>query len=425
MWKRKRLLLLLAALMLVLSACGGGSSSSSPSPSAAPSSSADSGASSAPGNAPETPAANKEPLKIGVIFSFTGSLAPLSDSMKEGIDLYLAENNNVIHGHPVQVIYEDDEGDPQVGLRKYRSLVDNQKVDLLIGTTNSAVLGALMGEIVKDQIPLIISNAASVGVSWDNKNDYAWRTSFSNFQNGSAGGKYWAENLGKTAIYIGPDFPAGHEVDAAFRYAFEGAGGKVVKSLFPKLGTNDFATYITEIASTKPDFVFAFLPGTDGVRFHQQYQQFNLQGQIPIAGALEHGDSLITDPAGSSAEGTLANVPWFPALDNPVNKQFMESFQQKYNKIPNIFTVNGYDSMKLIHQLIEKADSKKADDLINVLKSGVTMDSPRGQINIDPATHNPTQNFYIVKNVMKDGRIVQEVLTTIGNVTMPEKDPTK
>jgi len=424
MWKRKRLLVLLAALLLVLSACGGGGSSSSPSPSSAPSGSpSDSGSSAAPSSAPQQ--ATKEPLKIGVIFSFTGSLAPLSDAMKEGIDLYLEENNNVIAGHPVEVIYEDDEGDPQVGLRKYRSLVDSQKVDLLIGTTNSAVLGALMGEIVKDQIPLIISNAASVGVSWDNKNDYAWRTSFSNFQNGSAGGKYWAENLGKTAIYIGPDFPAGHEVDAAFRYAFEGAGGKVVKSLFPKLGTNDFATYITDIASTKPDFVFAFLPGTDGVRFHQQYKQFNLLGQIPIAGALEHGDSLITDPAGDSAAGTKANVTWFPGLDNPTNKAFMESHQKKYNKKPNIFTVNGYDSMKLIHQIIEQAGSKEASALINVLKSGVTMDSPRGPITIDPATHNPIQNFYIVENVLEGGSIVQKVLATVENVTMPESDPTK
>jgi len=81
--------------------------------------------------------------------------------------------------------------------------------------------------------------------------------------------------------------------------------------------------------------------------------------------------------------------------------------------------------MKLIHQIIEQAGSKEASALINVLKSGVTMDSPRGPITIDPATHNPIQNFYIVENVLEGGSIVQKVLATVENVTMPESDPTK
>lgn len=282
MLKGNKLLILLGVFLLALTACGGGGKGSSSSPSAsAPESSQPAGSASPSASQPASPAANAEPLKIGVIFSFTGSLAPMSDSMKEGIELFLDQNNRTFAGHPVEIKYEDDEGNPQVGLRKYRQLVDNEKVDILIGTTNSAVLGALTGEIAKDKKLTIVSNAASNGTSWANKNDYIWRVSHSNWQNGHAGAKYYYDNVGKTAIYIGPDFPAGHEVGEAFQAAFEAAGGKVLKSQFPKLGTNDFATYLTDIAQTKPDFVFIFLPGTDGMRFAQQYKQFGLQGKIP------------------------------------------------------------------------------------------------------------------------------------------------
>ena len=64
----------------------------------------------------------------------------------------------------------------------------------------------------------------------------------------------------------------------------------------------------------------------------------------------------------------------------------------------------------------------KAEDLIKVLK-GISYDSPRGPITIDEKTHNPIQNFYLAKNVMKDGRIVPEIIETKEKVAMPEKSP--
>lgn len=95
-----------------------------------------------------------------------------------------------------------------------------------------------------------------------------------------------------------------------------------------------------------------------------------------------------------------------------------------YNKLPNTFSVQGYDSALIIDKAIKEAGSVDTEELVKVLK-GISFDSPRGPITIDPKTNNPIQNFYIVENVKKDGQVVPEVIETIENVTMPETNPAK
>lgn len=363
-----------------------------------------------------------ETIKIGLLLSQTGSLAPLSESIKKGFDLYLEEHNNMLGGKKVEVKYEDDEGNPQTALRKYRQLVQGDKVNMLVGPTNTAILYAIRDEIEKDKIILIDANAAGDDLSWSKKSDYIYRLSWSDWQNGSSAASYLAHSVGKKAIAIAPDFPAGKEVLGSFTAAFEKAGGKVVKQIYPKMGTNDFASYISEISQAKPDLVYAFLPGSDGVSFIKQYSDFGLKGKIPLSGSLEFGDQLITAPTANVADGIISGIMYSPFLDNSVNKSFVAAYQKKYNTLPNTFSANGYDSAQVIDKAISKAGSVKSEDLVKVLK-GISFDSPRGPVTIDPKTNNPIQNFYIAKNTKKNGQIVPEILKSVEKVTMPEKSP--
>ncbi|WP_409304793.1 ABC transporter substrate-binding protein [Peribacillus sp. SCS-155] len=363
-------------------------------------------------------------IKIGIILSQTGTFAPLAESIKNGFDLYLEEHDNKLGGKKVEIKYEDDEANPQVALRKYRQLVSSEKVNMLVGPISSAVAYALRDEVEKDKVILIDANAAGNDLSWSKKSDYIYRLSFSNWQNGSSAAEYLSKNIGKTAIAIAPDYPAGKEVISAFKAAFEAAGGKVQKEIYPKLGTNDFATYITDVAQAKPDLVYTFMTGSDGIRFVQQYNDFGLKGKIPLAGPMEFGDQLIIEPTGDATEGIVSGIMYSPWLENDANKKFVDAYKQKYGKLPNTFSVEGYDSAQVIDNAIEEAGSIKSDDLVKVLK-GISFDSPRGPITIDPKTNNPIQNFYIVKNTKKDNEIIPEVLETVEKVTMPETAPSK
>ena len=398
--KMKVLILTMIAFMLVIAGC------------------AQSSGTSGGGDSKE----DSDTIKIGFILSFTGPLAPLSEGIKKGFELYLEEHGGKIGGKKVELKFEDDEGNPQVGLRKYRQLVHSEKVDLLVGPTNSSIALALRDEVNKDKIALIIPNAAADDLSWSKKSDYVYRVSWSNWQNGYTTAEYLAKNIGKNAVIMGSDFPAGKEVLRSFKAAYEAAGGTVIEEHYPKLGTNDFSTYLQEASSAKPDVIFAFFAGSDGIRYAQQYKEFGLKGKIPMAGSLEFGDELILQPTGDATEGFYSGTIYSPCLENDLNKKFVEAYEKKYEKIPNTFSVSGYDSAIILDKAISEAGSAETEDLIKVLK-GISYDSPRGPITIDEKTHNPIQNFYLAKNVIKNGRIVPEIIETKEKVTMPEKSP--
>ncbi|THE14216.1 ABC transporter substrate-binding protein [Bacillus timonensis] len=401
--KWKLMCLLLVTMMLFVAGCGGEKQKST-----------------STGEKPQS--AEGETIKIGFVLSFTGPLAPLSDSIKEGFELYLEEHGGKLGGKNVELKFEDDEGNPQVGLRKYRQLVHSEKVDLLVGTTNSSIALALRDEVNKDQIPMIIPNAAADDLNWGKKSDYVYRVSWSNWQNGYALGEYVAENVGKKAVIMGSDFPAGIEVLRSFKAAYEEAGGEVIKELYPKLGTNDFSTYLQEASSLEPDVIYSFFAGSDGIRYIQQYKEFGLKDKIPMSGTLEFGDLLMLEPTGDGSEGYLAGTVYSPWLENDLNKKFVEAYEKKYGKLPNTFSVNGYDSATVIDKALDAAGSVEAEKLIKELP-GISYDSPRGPSTIDEKTHNIIQNIYITKNVMKDGKLVPEVIETKEKVTMPETSP--
>lgn len=399
---------MMTAILLILAACG---------------QNLNSGNKGAAGSGGSEPAGDGEPIKIGAILSFSGNFAPLSESIKEGMELYFELNGNKIGNRPVTIKYEDDEANPQVALRKYRQLVESEKVDLLTGPISSAVIYALRDVIEKDKIVLINANAAANDISWDKKSDYIYRVSISNWQNGTPGAEYIFKNVGKRAYVLAPDYPAGHESIDAFKAAFIKAGGEIVKEAYPKLGTNDYATYMTEIQDAKPDLVFPFLAGTDAIRFVQQYDQFGLKGKIPLTATQEFLDPLVTVPAGQSAEGIIGATMYTAAVDNPANKKFVEEFTKKYNKTPNYFNVQGYDVAQVITKAVQEAGSTKSEDLIKVLKD-ITFSSPRGELAMDPNTHNLALDMYLAKNVWKDGKIEQEILGIAAKgLKIPDSPP--
>lgn len=364
-------------------------------------------------------------VKIGSILIFSGAFAELGENIRNGFELYLDQHDNKLGNREVEIIYEDSEGKPKTALRKYRQLVQSDQVDIVVGPILSDEAYALRDRADKDKQLLIVPNAASNGLSWDKKSDYVFRvTTPSNWQNGHPTAAYIAENIGKTAVALAPDYDAGKESVASFKAAFEEAGGTVVEEIYPDLGASDYATYLTKIKQINPDAVWAFLSGNDAITFIKQYDEFGLKGDIQLVGSREFGDGLVTDAVGEAAEGIISGIQYSTSLDNKVNNKFVKDYRNKYDKSPNVFSVQGYDSAQVIDKAIEKAGSVETEDLAKEI-SGMSYESPGGSATIDPDTHTTILTFYVAVNKMEDGEIVPEVLETVEDVKMPDSPPGK
>ena len=82
--------------------------------------------------------AQKTPVKVGLLLSYTGVLGLYGPEKTKAIELYLKGA-----GDDIQLVREDDEGKPDVGLTKLRKLVERDRVNFLIGPVSSAVALAM------------------------------------------------------------------------------------------------------------------------------------------------------------------------------------------------------------------------------------------------------------------------------------------
>lgn len=364
---------------------------------------------------------DNDTLKVGVMLSFTGPYAPLAEGVQNGFELYLEQNDHKLGGRDVEVIYEDDENDQKQALTKYRQLLSSDQVDIMVGTISSSITYSLLDRLNQDEMILIKPIPSGNEKTWDNRSEYIFPNLLSNYQNGAAAAHYLAENVGKTAVTIASDYVAGHEVIEAFKYNFEAAGGEVIEEIYEDLGTNDFATSLTQISQLDPDLVYAFVVGSDGLRFVTQYDEFGLKDEIPFTGALEFGDPLLTEPTGEAAEGIISAGIYSPWLENEVNEVFAAEYEKKYEKLPDIFAVGGYDAAQMIDIAVDEVGTDP-NELKEVLK-GITFESPRGTTTIDEETRIPVADFFISENVMEDGRIVHEILDEVKGLEMPASNP--
>ncbi len=345
--------------------------------------------------------AQSSPVKIGVVLPYTGVYAVLGESITQGMELVFARENWMVAGRKIEMIKEDDEMKPPVGIRKTEKLIDSDKVDILTGPVHSGILMGMRDKVHNSKTILIVSNAGADAISRERCSKWIFRTSFSNWQPCQPMGGWVAKNVSKEVFQIAPNYQAGKDMMAAFRETFLPAGGKLVAEDYPKLGETDYAPYITKIKQSGAKAVFAFFSGTDAVNFVKQFDQFGLKQTVKLTGAGFLTEPDVLPAQGKSALGIITGHFYTPVLDNPVNKQFVKDFKARYNnKTPDGFAVQGYDTAEVILRALKavNGNTQDKDKLVDAIAQ-VEFDSPRGRFRFDPKTHNVIQPFIYVREV--------------------------
>src|SRR5438270_13888769 len=103
--------------------------------------------------------AQQKPVKIGFVSTFSGPTAVIGNDMRNSFELALDHLGRKMAGKPVEVIYEDDQQKPEVGVQKTQKLVESDKVDFVIGYIWSNVLLASLKPVIDSQTFLISANA--------------------------------------------------------------------------------------------------------------------------------------------------------------------------------------------------------------------------------------------------------------------------
>ena len=360
--------------------------------------------------------AQQKTIKIGFISSFSGPAAAIGNDMRNSFELALDHHGRKLGGLPVEVIYEDDQIKPEVGVQKTQKLIESDKVDFIVGYIWSNVLLASLKPIVNSKTFLVITNAGASQVAGELCSPYVFSTSWNNDQTPQAVGLYMNQKGVKSAFLIGPNYAAGKDMLEGVKATFK---GQIVGQELTRWPDQlDFSAELSKARAAKPDAIFAFYPGGAGIQFVTQYAQSGLKGQIPLYTAFTI-DELSLPRMKDLAVGIPGAQQWVNDLPNDANKKFVADYKAKYKASPSFYGAQTYDALALLESAVVavKGDLTKKDEMRKEMEKA-NFKSVRGNFKFGP-NHIPIQNFYL-QDVVKQGD--DYVLKTVATIVENDQD---
>ena len=358
------------------------------------------------------------PIKIGMIAPLSGPFAQIGKDMVTGTELYLDEVGRQAAGRKIELLVEDDEGNPAVGVTKVRKLVEGDKVHLVTGGLLASTGYAIQPYVDAQRIPTTYPVMAGDDMTQRKPAKWVVRTGFSSSQSHHPFGEWAATQLKyKRVAAVAADYAFGWESLGGFQKTFEDAGGQIVQKLWVPLNTTDFAPFIAQIRRDA-DAVWVLFTGRTAIQFVKQYQEAGLKARIPLIGGGSTVDEAILPSMGDEALGFLSPLHYSAALDTPANKRFIAAFERKATRVASPNGETCYTNARWIVEAI-KAICGKVEDreaFLGALRNVKLGETPRGPVTVD-RFGNTVQNIYMRKVERVGGKLQNTVVHTFPAVS--------
>jgi len=358
------------------------------------------------------------PIRIGFIVPLSGPLAQNGRDILNGFVMSLEEVGHRAGGREIQVIVEDDEGIPAVGLTKARKLVESDKVHLMAGALLSSTGYALAPYIDSMRIPMVYPVVSADDLTQRQRSPWIIRTGWTGSQPNHAFGEYAYDTLKlRTVATIALDYAFGWESVGGFQRTFEARGGRVTQKMWTPVSVHDFAPYLAQI-SRDVDAVYALFLGRAALQFLRQYEEYGLKARVPLIGAGTTTDEHVLPFMGDEALGIITVLHYSAALDTPANRKFASAYRARYNKVPSYYSESMYTGGKWVIAAVEALGGRVEDReaLLAALRAAKPTDLPRGPVELDEYG-NPIENVYIRRVERVNGELQNTVIETFPRVS--------
>lgn len=366
-----------------------------------------------------------EKLKVGVLASLEGPLTALGEDGVRGFQTALKGHNGKAGGRDIEVLIAASDATPDSALRAVRKLVEQDKVDIVIGPV-SGDEGIAVKEYAKSQPQVTFINGDSA----------AQETTFPdpapNFFRFNGDGTQWMAGLGeyiynvkgyKKIAMLGDDYSFPYTQVFGLTIEYCSAGGQIEGKFWAPLGAKDYSSIIAALPDDV-DAIFVALGGSDAVNFTNQYHQAGGDAKL-VGGAIMVDQTVLTakGEAKKALIGTVSAGPQADTWDDPKWQAFVKAYQdafpaEKRFPVPSGIATGYYNAALAAFTVLDEIDGDLGDGQKKFREKLATieLDAPNGKITLDSNRQAVLNNF--VTEVVEDenGNLVNQLVKIVPNV---------
>lgn len=368
-------------------------------------------------------ASAQETIRIGGLATLDGPFAVLGQEAFRAMELAFEEAGNEVAGKKIVWVRESSDGRPDVALTKARKLIEQDKVDILIGPVSGGE-----GLAVKEYAKSVPGHTFVNGFSAAQETTLV--SPADNFFRFSTDGAQWQAGLGnyvyddkgyrKVAVVSG-DYSFGYTQVLGFMNEFCAKGGKVPEKVWVPNGTKDFSSAIARIPEDV-DAVYVMLGGADAVNFLSQYYQTGTDTPL-IAGSNTVEQTVLSTkgPFTRYLEGIPSAHMVADGLDDPAYKAYVETYKKRFPdglSAPSAPYYGYYVATKAVLAALNEVDGDLSDDQKKFQQAlaKVKLDTAFGPVELDE-NRQAIANIYVTEVARnKDGKLYNKMVRKIEAV---------
>jgi branched-chain amino acid transport system substrate-binding protein len=353
----------------------------------------------------------KEPYKVGAVFSVTGRASFLGEPEKKTVEMIAEAINKVggINGHRLELVLYDDESDETKCVLAVKRLIKKDTVPVIIGPSLSGNTLAVVKVVNDAKVPLVSCAASNKIVTPVVDRKWVFKVPQSDTHAVEKIYDYLLKNgIKKIAVM-------------SVSTGFGASGREELLRLAPEVGIEivaderygpkdtDITAQLTRIRGTDAQAIVNWSVGPTQVLAVKNWRDLGMTN-IPFYQSHGFGSRKNIELAGGAAEGVFCplgrvNIPNLVPADNPQKKVielYNKAYQEKYNEPLSSFGGHGWDALNLVIDALRAVgpDSAKIRDYIETRTNFI---GQHGVFNFSPTDHNGLTKEAFEMVVVKDG----------------------
>ncbi|NLK08277.1 MAG: ABC transporter substrate-binding protein [Firmicutes bacterium] len=348
-------------------------------------------------------------FKVGAVGPTTGPVATYGLSVLDAVTLAVEKYNaeGGLLGRQIELIVEDNKADAVETNNAFRKLASRDQVHAIVGAvvTANSIVGSQVAQMMK--VPMITPTSTAEKVTLEG--DYIFRSCLIDPVQAviMANFVYDSLNLREVAILTAQtnDYSVG--LTDVFIETFGNLGGKVVAAESYSEGDQDFKAQLTKIRARNPEAVY--VPGyyTEAGLIARQMRQLGMEQ--PILGPDGFDSPKLFEIGGEAILGSYFTNHYSKETEDPVSKQFVADYREKYGVDPDGFAALAYDAALILFEAIERAGEDALSKNIAAARQAIRdamaetkdLEAVTGTLTFDE-NRNPVKSAVILK-VVEDG----------------------
>lgn len=307
-------------------------------------------------------------IRIGFITDMSSVYADIDGKAgADAIRMAIEDAGGQINGKKIELLVADHQNKADIASAKAREWFDEQKLDLLIGGTNSSTSLAMAGVAASKHKPFIAVGAGSSDLTNSQCSPYTIHYAYDTIALARGTGTAVVDHGGKSWFFLTTDYAFGHSLERDAAAVVKKAGGTVVGAVRVPLGAADFSSFMLQAQSSGAKVLALANAGGDFINSVKAANEFGVTKTMGLAGLLVFINDVHSLGL-EATQGMFLTTGWYWDQSDASRKWAQKFFDQQ-KRMPSFLQAGDYSSTAFYLKGVKETGTDDGDSMMKWMKS--------------------------------------------------------